>query len=271
MKHSRTGRRALACSAAAGLVGALSPTAPSSASGQSVAGVDGDILPTIIGTDGRDEVSNTTVAPYKWVAIIMWSNGASCTGFLYDSDTLATAGHCVYDTDENEWMRALHGNPAVILGYNGTSKPYGICYGTASYSNETYTVNEDKAADYGALKLDCTMSIGDFNMTDYEKSEEWAGFAHASSGYSGDYVELDPEGGFSAEQMKKGSDAYGAQINDDRRIKTPLDIVGGDSGSPSYDPLSPYNTNAIMTQEFSTYNVATRIYHSRRDLYVGWM
>ncbi|WP_288340054.1 trypsin-like peptidase domain-containing protein [uncultured Allobaculum sp.] len=66
----------------------------------------------VIGEDDRYLIARTDVAPYNAICnlTITFSNGGvySGTGFLIAPDTILTAGHCVFDHDNNMgWARSI--------------------------------------------------------------------------------------------------------------------------------------------------------------------
>ena len=82
----------------------------------------------IIGGDNRTKVSDTTVFPFRAIGYIVstWPKGNSTIGtaWLFKSDAIVTAGHCVYDKDLGGWATRVTFYP----GRNGSSTPYGSAY-----------------------------------------------------------------------------------------------------------------------------------------------
>jgi glutamyl endopeptidase len=112
---------------------------------------------TIIGLDKRVQVTDTTAFPARATALITFGGG-SCTGFMIGKDTVATAGHCVYESG------AWRTNVEVYPGRNGSSSPYGSCAarqnsqpGVGLFSNRRWISLGDERYDYGAIKLDCSV------------------------------------------------------------------------------------------------------------------
>ncbi|MET1138381.1 trypsin-like serine protease, partial [Bacillus subtilis] len=77
-------------------------------------------IKSVIGSDDRTRVTNTTAYPYRAIVHISSSIG-SCTGWMIGPKTVATAGHCIYDTSSGSFA----GTATVSPGRNGTSYPYG--------------------------------------------------------------------------------------------------------------------------------------------------
>ena len=114
--------------------------------------------------DDRYPLTATTTSPYSSVVeILLPGSLGKCSGWMYASNMVATAGHCVYDKTAvtNGWFDTS----AMVVwpARNGTSTPYGQCRVTASYApagwtaGQTSTQRGNEAYDYGALKLDCSV------------------------------------------------------------------------------------------------------------------
>ncbi len=115
---------------------------------------------TVFPPDTRTLVPDTTVYPNSPIArvISFFPNGEAeyCSGFLYGADTLATAGHCVYNKAAGGWAKSMQVTPARYVDSSGTPQtPYGVCNGTEYFTSEGWLNNADEAYDYGAAKLDC--------------------------------------------------------------------------------------------------------------------
>lgn len=117
----------------------------------------------ILGPDDRVLVPDTTINPYRWIVRIS-SNEVDCTGFLYDDNTVATAGHCVFLNG------AFISNVMVTPGQNGPGdnpgeKPFETCQGIEAGTNSRWTESSDDGFDWGWIKLDCIISDrGWFNL-----------------------------------------------------------------------------------------------------------
>jgi len=108
---------------------------------------------SVIGTDERRRVTDTTVYPYRAIASLVitfpLSGGWICTGFFIDADTLATAGHCLYSHTEGGWATSI----AVYPGRNGDELPYGSAWATNIYTVTGWINGQDHRYDYGAIKI----------------------------------------------------------------------------------------------------------------------
>jgi len=136
---------------------------------------------TVVGpTNDLTHTSDTTVKPYSAVVEIILGTAdiginagkslGACTGWMYASNMVATAGHCVYDPKDvsGGWVHVT--GMKVWPGINGDYSdgtpyaPYGSCLVTKVYASSTYvntypsyaSSSGDVRYDYGALRLDCT-------------------------------------------------------------------------------------------------------------------
>lgn len=126
---------------------------------------------SIIGSDDRQLVPDTTVYPHSAIvrlyATLPDGEVFNCSGFLYDANRVATAGHCVYSEDPKfgiGWMQAIR----VVPGKNRDTEPYGECQAQTLFSNTGWTHNGDSTFDYGAILLDCDVGAqtGWFGLSD---------------------------------------------------------------------------------------------------------
>jgi glutamyl endopeptidase len=105
------------------------------------------------------QVPDTTAYPNSAVAYltINWPDGKTtqCTGFLYDTGMVATAGHCLYSTLHGGWETRVYTTP----GINQDGAPFPGCLPINAYSSTGWVQNGDLNYDYGAISLDCT--VGD--------------------------------------------------------------------------------------------------------------
>lgn len=176
-------------------------------------------IQSVIGTDNRTQVTNTTSYPYSAIAHIE-SDIGGCTGWLIGPHTVATAGHCIYDPGTGRWASWAK----VYPGRNGSSTPYGYANATNFYSVSGWTQNGDTNYDYGAIKLD----------RDIGNSTGWFGYRYASGSMNGIAQNIS---GY------PGDKAYGTQWQHADQIRETYtyklhyanDTYGGQSGSPVYE------------------------------------
>lgn len=182
---------------------------------------------SVIDTDERHQVTDTTVFPFRAIVSLVIdfpAGSGTCTGFFIDADTLATAGHCVYSADWGGWATAIAAYP----GRNGAIAPFGSTYATYIYATSGWYNNGDHRYDYGAIKLNAALG----------NTVGWLGYG----------VKLD-------ERLAKvkirifgypGDKASGTMWGTRRTIKGvepqklyyKIDTYGGQSGSPIYGKLS---------------------------------
>jgi glutamyl endopeptidase len=187
----------------------------------------GPSLKTIIGPDGRVQVTSTTSAPYNMIVHLETARGR-CSGFMVSRDTVLTAAHCLYDFAGRRWT----GTPYTVRpGRNGGLEPYGSCTGS---SNDTSVPTEwintgQQRYDIGAIKLTC--NIGDqtgwFNIFASDTYSQ-VGSSISTAGYPGDkpYGTMWRVGG-----SVNFQDAYIMAFSND--------ATEGQSGSPLYRFGSP--------------------------------
>lgn len=199
---------------------------------------------SVIDADERRQVTDTTAFPYRAiVSLVAYFPGGSgtCTGFFIDADTLATAGHCVYNESFGGWSTGIIAYP----GRNGSSAPYGYAYATHIYATSGWYVAGDHRYDYGAIKLDTPLgtTVGWLGYG-VKLDERLARVNVRIFGYPGDK----PEGTMWGTRRKiKGVEA--------EKLYYKIDTAGGQSGSPIYGRLS----NACPTCAFGIHAYGTGI------------
>jgi len=183
---------------------------------------------SVIGADGRIQVTDTTEFPYRAIAYLSiaypLSSGWFCTGFFIDADTIVTAGHCVYSAEEGGWATTI----TVYPGRNGASTPYGSALATNFYAVNAWTQDGDQRYDYGALKIDSDLgtTTGWFGYG-FKKDDALLGLKSKIYGYPGDKASGTMWG------MVKPIKGVAA-----RKLFYPIDTFGGQSGSPVFGNLS---------------------------------
>jgi glutamyl endopeptidase len=201
-------------------------------------------IESIIGTDSRYQITDTTVYPYRAIAKITSSIGG-CTGWLINANTVVTAGHCIYN---GSWAT----NVVVYPGRNGSSTPYGSCGYTRLFSVSGWTTSRSPEYDYGAIKLNCTIG----NTTGWFgyrwSSSSLTGQASYISGYPGDKT-------FGTQWRSDDS----IRITETRRLFYANDTYGGHSGSPVWNNAGNCSTCGIAIHAYGVgsngYNGGTRI------------
>jgi glutamyl endopeptidase len=195
-----------------GPVGAVTPPVPAPAQAESV-----------IGKDTRTKVANTMATPFRMVAIITYGGNHFCSGFLIGPDTLATAGHCVYDTANNRFYDVDQFR--VYPGYDATgavSAPYGSCGARLAVSNTGWTVAKSDEYDYGVLKLTCTVGNQTGWFGYWAQTATLNGTASKNAGYPAD------------KPLAQWKSSDRIRVSEPRRLYYGNDTYGGNSGSPIY-------------------------------------
>lgn len=228
---------------------------------------------SIIGTDDRHQVPNTTANPYSAVVEITLgyddagrSLGA-CTGWLYASNMVATSAHCLYDSTVVAGGYFHTSGMKVWPGINGstTSAPFGSCGVTASHVSAAFVSSYpsyassggDPRVDYGAIKLNC--SVGNQTGLLNYGLQPTAGYATRVVGYPSDKP-VDTQW-YSDDQVRTW-DSYLLYYSND--------TVKRMSGSPVMEWTgTAWNVVAIHSRDYdTTYNQGPRITSTvSNDLY----
>jgi glutamyl endopeptidase len=207
---------------------------------------------SVIGKDTRKRVTTTTVYPYRAIALLLLTfpknKVASCTGFFYAANIVATAGHCLSNSSLGRVAKVQ-----VIPGNNATDKPYGSCAGTTAYSVTGWVNSKNPLYDYGAVKLNCTIgnTVGWYGL--YTTTGSLTGTV-TITGYPTDKSPRD------SLWTAAGKIASAAQ----RQVFYPISTNTGQSGAPVYrSGCGGYCAVAIHTYGVSpshpTENAGTRI------------
>ena len=228
---------------------------------------------SIFGPDNRIRINPTTSFPARAVVMITRSGGAHCTGWMYGPDIVATAGHCVHTGGSGgSWYTGL----TVWPGRNGASAPYGSCSVRQLYSVTGWTVNDDEAFDYGAIKLNCTVGNRTGWFGYWWQAASLAGASTLINGYPGEK----PFG----QQWRGDSVARTVAVSQTNQIFYSNDTTGGMSGSPIYQNrpagsswCTGFCSMGIHAYGFphngyphNTYNHGTRITQARFNNLQAW-
>lgn len=189
----------------------------------------GDLSPeSVIGADGRTQVTNTTAYPNSAIAhleVDFPSGSGTCTGWFMSANRLATAGHCVYDAGAGEWATSI----MVYPGRNAGSAPFGSFSAISWYTVTGWTTTGDPKYDYGLIKLGSNVgnTVGWFGYGWTSDNSFLLNKKSNVRGYPGDkaYGTMWTMQG-RIQQVKK------------TRLFYSIDTFGGQSGSPHYGKWS---------------------------------
>lgn len=208
---------------------------------------------TIIGSDNRKIVNNTTVDPYRKVVSLRmkFPNGKTYigSGNMISKDTVLTAGHCIYSKNDGGWATTV----SVYAGRNGNSAPYGVAYSTRLLTVTGWTNSSDSQHDIGAIKLDRDLgnTVGWFGLTTAMNGPI------TLSGYHGDL------------NNRMGTETGNIARVSDNNVYYYLDSTGGSSGS------GVYNNNqqilAVHAYGSSSNNFGTRINQEKFSIVRSWV
>lgn len=206
----------------------------------------------IIGTDERKIVTNTTVSPYSSVVylVMTFPNGKSYvgSGSMISSDTVLTAGHCLYKKSLGGWATRV----TVYPGNNGNIAPYGKSTGIKLLTVSGWMNSESSEHDIGAIKLDKKIgsSTGWFGMTTNP------GTNIALTGYPGE------KSGYMYTQQGSVSELS------TNNVYYKLDTTGGNSGSAVYNPSK--QVVAVHAYGAGTKNFGTRLNNEKYKIAYNW-
>jgi V8-like Glu-specific endopeptidase len=192
------------------------------------AGTESVILP-----DGRVQVTDTESYPASAIGQIELTFGPEdpqpgayiCTGWLIDSNTILSSGHCAYEPSPSG--TAIVNTATFSPGRNGDVDAFGSCNVVQVYSPEGWRVNGKFTADWSLMQLDCAIgdTVGYLGYFWKADADALKGLDVRVDGYPGDK----PDG----TQWKMNGTI---SASDKNMAYYKIDTAGGQSGSPVFVP-----------------------------------
>jgi V8-like Glu-specific endopeptidase len=186
-------------------------------------------LETVLGTDERVQIKETTKYPWRAIASLLITAADNSqwvgTAWFISPRTLATAGHCVCIKNSgvsgrDGWVKRIQ----VMPGRNGTTLPYGGYTATEFWTVKGWGENGQENYDYGAIILPAPFpqNLGHFGFGVLDDATLKAATVNVS-GYPGDR----PKGTLWYDFREVGS------VTADKVFYT-ADTAGGQSGGPAH-------------------------------------
>jgi V8-like Glu-specific endopeptidase len=205
---------------------------------------------SIIGSDNRTKITNTTTYPWSTITklYVTFPYGKKvCSGAMIAAKYTITTGQCVYDSSLGGWAKSAE----VIPGLQGSYRPYGTAYATYFRTYTNWTSSKDQNYDIGLITLD--RNIGN--------STGWLGYANYSSvnGLTGHLVgyPTDKDGG-----LYPYYDYGSIYSSTAYRLYYPMDTYG-QTGSPIYriynNQRYVFGVHGYNATSSYPYNSGTRI------------
>lgn len=175
---------------------------------------------SVIGSDVRTRVNNTTKVPYRWTAYLeaTWKDGSVTTGtaFMVGINSAVTAAHNVYNTNKGGYAKKVLFWP----GRNENATPYSGSHVKKIYVPKIYKSENQTAYDCAVLKTQNALgkTTGYFGIR--KQAKDYGRIVVCIPGYPAEY----------SKQMwkAKGSIAGSSQ----NLFSYKLSTSAGQSGSP---------------------------------------
>lgn len=189
---------------------------------------------SVIGTDGRTQVTDTTAYPARAIGQIEFvQKGLSyiCTGWLIDKNSILTSGHCSFDPDGG--TGDIIESATFAAGRNGAVDTYGSCSVYQVMAPLAWRQDGDAKSDWSVMQLgtgptttcDIGDSVGWFGISWVAGADALTGAAATVQGYPGDQE-------FGTQWTMSGTISKSTK----QMVFYKMDTAGGQSGSPVFDP-----------------------------------
>jgi len=240
--------------------------------GAAVASPDTFIPFSVIGTDDRFAVLDTTQFPARAIVQIRFENHSGrqslCSGTMISPDTVLTAAHCVHSGTRN-------GRPyskfRFFPGRNVGAAPFGECNARAAFVLSGWTEGDNpldgREYDLGAFKLDCNVGDATGQVAIRVLGDDELGIKTTVHGYAADKAPAGRQW-ISEDELRVLQDLKGFYDND---------TFGGTSGSAVFetgktDTIIGVHTNGLHGEEpWASHNAFTRITEGRMQKIQEWI
>jgi len=206
--------------------GEVAPSESALKAGKSSTKRSGPTPQVVIGPNNLVKVSNTTLSPYRMLGLWTGQTGnllGFCTAWLYGSNMIAFAAHCVQDGPSAPYFWSV----TFKAGYDEPTAPYGTCALANLFVPAGWFNNYTLQYDFAAIKLNCSVgsTTGGFNLYN------WNNFDTDGRGI---YVTGYPKGFTGTLQMYYSREPPNIQDDYSFYLTYQVDTAGGDSGAPVY-------------------------------------
>jgi len=238
---------------------------------------------SVIGSDNRTRITNTTVFPWNTHCFLMSDFPAEPqsigpnwggTGCIVSPHMVLTCGHNVYDFDTKSWVQLVSIVPGQKQDFEGGEivQPYGSRTSSDYRLNPDFMDTGDSEDDYGAVFFDEPIS----EINTYMPLEFSSSLSTGDTVYLAGYPAKVHEGTLSEETDSwalweaSGSISYVTS----RYIDYTVDTSGGDSGGPVRKRNGLLDSDRIVAVHSSgatTVNTGPRLGSHNQALITEWM
>lgn len=217
---------------------------------------------TVIGIDSRYRIYPSASGHPERAIGLLTSDLGSCTGWLINQNTVATAGHCVHQGNGG----SFNTNVVFFPGRDGASSPFGSCTARRLFTVVGWANNGDEQFDYGAVKLNCNVGSTTGSFGWFWQTASLVGLPVQVSGYPADKP-------FGTHWSGSGA----VQVSELRKTRYMIDTFNGQSGGPVFetDRVGPFCTGPCVNTIhayglFNGRNSGTRIVQAVSNNLIAW-